>query len=208
MSSLWQTKYFFFDKLAKRAGHNWAGQFCTIMAWIQASDLLPRAMERTLGRRDTKPFHATAETRILMKWWHIFSLNDLQIYQISEKLSYSFRPFYCPPNTNMQRMCVGCGVLGCVYQHASERLNIPLPPIYSTCPFSWAAWTFRLISFWLHQLCKMILNGHLDNGRALLSLIAPDDDQWGSLDPRQKSYVSNSCTKVSHSFRFCAFHDV
>lgn len=57
---------------------------------------------------------------------------------------------------------------------------ISLPPLFNLSSFFWAAWTFSLMSFWLLQLCKMILNGHLDNGRALLSLIAPDDDQWGA----------------------------
>lgn len=74
-----------------KVGHNsdsgWAarlkpGQFCTIMAWIHSPNVLPRAMERTRGRRDTNPFHETVETRISMKQRHIYSLNDLQICQI------------------------------------------------------------------------------------------------------------------------------
>lgn len=91
-------------------------------------------------------------------------------------------------NTNMQRTCIRCDVLRHV--HASERLDWvhihPPPPLFHWSSFFWAVWTFRLISFWLLQLCKMILNGHLDNGRALLSLIAPDDDQRGSLEPPTK----------------------
>lgn len=84
-------KNFFFVINWLKVGHNsdsgWAallkpGQFCTIMAWIHAPDVLPRAMERTRGRRDTNPFHETVETRISMKQRRIYSVNDLQIYQI------------------------------------------------------------------------------------------------------------------------------
>lgn len=52
--------------MGKRSAHNWLwscqawlkpGHVCTVMVWIQTPNLLPRAVERTLGRRDTSPLY-------------------------------------------------------------------------------------------------------------------------------------------------------
>lgn len=91
------------------------GQFCPFVAWFQTPNLLPRAMERTLGRRNTSPFYETAKTRILMKRRHIYSLKHLQIH-------------FCSSDINaFSARCRSKGDQNCILIRGIVELHVKMP---------------------------------------------------------------------------------
>lgn len=93
-----------------------------------------------------------------------------------------------------------------VSHQVSERHIHLHPHLFCDILTFWAAWAFRLISFWSHQLCKMILNGHLDRLCChWLPLMMIIEGRWS---PRHHIYISNSHNYICQISIFFAFHNV